>query len=139
MQRVHMVTLGCARNDRGESCCIIAHGHLKAKESLLAFPRPGPFCFGATPTLADICLMPQLANAHRFKADISKLKRVLEAEKACQGVKAFQDATPENVLYARERGLKVGAWTVNRRDDMERLRDLDAICTDRPDILAGLS
>ncbi len=51
----------------------------------------------------------------------------------------FQDATPENVLYARERGLKVGAWTVNRRDDMERLRDLDAICTDRPDILAGLS
>ncbi len=50
----------------------------------------------------------------------------------------FADAMPENVAYARERGLKVGAWTVNRRDDMERLKGLDAVCTDRPDLLAGL-
>lgn len=57
--------------------------------------EPGPFCFGAEPTLADICLMPQLANAHRFKADVSKLTRILEAEAACKGVKAFQDAEPE--------------------------------------------
>jgi glycerophosphoryl diester phosphodiesterase len=49
----------------------------------------------------------------------------------------FPDATPENVAYARQRGLKIGAWTVNRRDDMERLKGLDAICTDRPDLLAG--
>jgi glycerophosphoryl diester phosphodiesterase len=47
----------------------------------------------------------------------------------------FPDATPENLAYAGERGLKVGAWTVNRRDDMERLKGLDAICTDRVDIL----
>ncbi|HVW72731.1 MAG TPA: glycerophosphodiester phosphodiesterase family protein, partial [Rhizomicrobium sp.] len=50
----------------------------------------------------------------------------------------FPDATPDNVAYARARGLKVGAWTVNRRGDMERLMGLDAICTDRPDLLAGL-
>jgi glycerophosphoryl diester phosphodiesterase len=50
----------------------------------------------------------------------------------------FRDATPENVAYAGERGLKVGAWTVNRRDDMERLKGLDAICTDRPDLLQAL-
>ena len=37
------------------------------------------------------------------------------------------------------RGLKVGAWTVNRRDDMQRLTGLDAICTDRPDLLAELA
>jgi glycerophosphoryl diester phosphodiesterase len=49
----------------------------------------------------------------------------------------FRDATPDNASYARARGLKVGAWTVNRRDDMERLIGLDAICTDRPDLLAG--
>jgi len=48
----------------------------------------------------------------------------------------FADATPDNVAYARERSLKVGAWTVNRRDDMERLKNLDALCTDRPDMLA---
>jgi glycerophosphoryl diester phosphodiesterase len=47
----------------------------------------------------------------------------------------FRDATPDNVACARARGLKVGGWTVNRRDDMERLMGLDAICTDRPDLL----
>lgn len=49
----------------------------------------------------------------------------------------FIDATPDNVAYARERGLKVGAWTVNDPADMRRLMGLDAICTDRPDLLAG--
>jgi glycerophosphoryl diester phosphodiesterase len=50
----------------------------------------------------------------------------------------FADATPDNVAYARTRGLKVGAWTVNRRDDMRALAGLDAICTDRPDLLQAL-
>jgi glycerophosphoryl diester phosphodiesterase len=50
----------------------------------------------------------------------------------------FPDAIPENIVYARAKKLKVGAWTVNRRDDMQRLSDLDALCTDRPDLLAGL-
>lgn len=48
------------------------------------------------------------------------------------------DATPGNVDYARVRNLKVGAWTVNRQDDMRRLTGLDAICTDRPDLLQAL-
>ena len=47
----------------------------------------------------------------------------------------FPDATPENVAYARQQGLKVGAWTVNDPADMRRLSGLDAICTDRPDLL----
>jgi glycerophosphoryl diester phosphodiesterase len=47
----------------------------------------------------------------------------------------FPDAIPENIAYARAKNLKVGAWTVNRRDDMQRLSNLDAICTDRPDLL----
>lgn len=55
----------------------------------------GPFCFGAEPTLADICLIPQVANARRFKADISGLTRLQEAIKACEAHKAFQDAEPE--------------------------------------------
>jgi glycerophosphoryl diester phosphodiesterase len=48
------------------------------------------------------------------------------------------DATPENIAYARSQRLKVGAWTVNTPADMRRLMDLDAICTDRPDLLDGL-
>jgi glycerophosphoryl diester phosphodiesterase len=50
----------------------------------------------------------------------------------------FQDATPENVAYARDKGLKVGAWTINAPADMRRLMDLDALCTDRPDLLSSL-
>jgi len=50
----------------------------------------------------------------------------------------FADATPENVAYARGRGLKIGAWTVNDPADMRRLMALDAICTDRPDLLSSL-
>jgi glycerophosphoryl diester phosphodiesterase len=50
----------------------------------------------------------------------------------------FADATPEAVAYARGRGLKVGAWTVNDPADMRWLMGLDAICTDRPDLLADL-
>ncbi|HMH65279.1 MAG TPA: glycerophosphodiester phosphodiesterase family protein [Rhizomicrobium sp.] len=48
----------------------------------------------------------------------------------------FADATLENVAYARSRGLKVGVWTVNNPADMRRLLNLDAICTDRPDLLS---
>ena len=67
---------------------------LEACEALLAKEK-GPFCFGASPTLADICLVPQLVNARRFGADISKLKRVLEAEAACMALPAFAEAAPE--------------------------------------------
>ena len=50
----------------------------------------------------------------------------------------FADATIDGVAYARLQGLKVGAWTVNDPADMRRLMHLDAICTDRPDLLASI-
>ncbi len=67
---------------------------LTAANEMIANEK-GPFCFGDKPTLADICLIPQVANARRFKADISGLARVQEAIKACEAHKAFQDAEPE--------------------------------------------
>lgn len=67
---------------------------LNAAEALIA-NEPGPFAFGSEPTLADICIVPQLGNARRFGADISKLRRILEAEKASMALPAFQRAAPE--------------------------------------------
>ncbi len=64
--------------------------------NLLIENEPGPFCFGNTPTLADICLVPQVANARRFGADISQLARILEADQASCAHPAFQKAAPEN-------------------------------------------
>jgi len=43
----------------------VNEGGLKACEALIA-GGAGPFCFGGAPTIADICLVPQLANARRF-------------------------------------------------------------------------
>ena len=51
-----------------------------------------------------------------------------------------RDAIPQKVSEARALGLKVGAWTVNEPSEMRRFIDLglDAICTDRPDLLADV-
>jgi glycerophosphoryl diester phosphodiesterase len=68
-------------------------------------------------------------------------RRVIDAIAAAGGqgwFPNFQDATPEAAAHARALGLKVGAWTVNAPADMRRLMDLDAICTDRPDLLDRL-
>ena len=55
----------------------------------------GPFCFGATPTLADLCLVPQLGNARRFGVDVAAFPRLLQAEAAAKALPAFADAAPE--------------------------------------------
>ncbi len=56
----------------------------------------GPFCFGNSVTLADICLIPQLANARRFGVDVSTWPRIVSVEEACLALEAFQRARPEN-------------------------------------------
>ncbi|HEY8696071.1 MAG TPA: glycerophosphodiester phosphodiesterase family protein, partial [Rhizomicrobium sp.] len=48
----------------------------------------------------------------------------------------FRDVTPGTVDEARSLGLRVGAWTVDEPAEMRRLAGLDALCTDRPDLLA---
>jgi maleylpyruvate isomerase len=67
---------------------------LSACEILIA-SEAGPFCFGAEPTMADLCLVPQLANARRFGVDVSAFPRLLMAEAASRNNKAFADAAPE--------------------------------------------
>ncbi len=67
---------------------------LAACEALIA-GEPGPFCFGEAPTIADLCLVPQLFNARRFGVDVSAYPRLLKAEAAAQAMKAFADAAPD--------------------------------------------
>ena len=67
---------------------------LSACEALVAGEKR-PFCFGATPTIADLCLVPQLGNARRFGVDVSAYPRLLEAEAAAKEIKAFADAAPD--------------------------------------------
>jgi maleylacetoacetate isomerase len=52
------------------------------------------FCHGTGPTLADICLAPQIFNAQRFNCDLSHVPRALRAYEACMKLEAFQRAAP---------------------------------------------
>jgi maleylpyruvate isomerase len=67
---------------------------LAACETLIA-GETGPFCFGAAPTIADLCLVPQLFNARRFGVALETFPRLLQAEAAAKAIKAFADAAPE--------------------------------------------
>lgn len=62
----------------------------KIKSSELA----GDFCYGDIPTLADVCLIPQLFNAHRFNFDLTPYTTLKRIENNCQHVEAFADAVP---------------------------------------------
>jgi maleylacetoacetate isomerase len=69
---------------------------LAALEQMIAAAgKRGKFCFGDTPTLADICLVPQLGNARRYGCDLSKYPAILDVEKNCMAVAAFANAAPE--------------------------------------------
>jgi maleylpyruvate isomerase len=66
-----------------------------ALEAQLAERASGAFCLGDTPTLADICLVPQAANARRLAVDLAPYPRIRAIEAACLQVPAFADALPE--------------------------------------------
>lgn len=67
---------------------------LAACEALL--PRAeSPFCFGDQPTLADVCLVPQVYNARRFKCDLSAMPRLIAIDEAARAVPAFATAAPD--------------------------------------------
>ncbi|MGZ3411850.1 MAG: maleylacetoacetate isomerase [Xanthobacteraceae bacterium] len=58
--------------------------------------KPGTYAFGDTVTLADVCLVPQVYNARRFKVSLDKYPKIVAADAACQKLAAFEKAKPEN-------------------------------------------
>ena len=61
---------------------------------LLKDPQRGDFCFGSTPTLADVYLVPQVESARRFKVDLARWPRVQAVDAACAQLEAFRKAAP---------------------------------------------
>ena len=53
------------------------------------------YCFGDRPTVADICLIPQVFNARRFNVDISDLRKIVAIDAFAGAVPAFVAARPD--------------------------------------------
>jgi len=68
------------------------HSGFEALETLL---RPGPYSYGATVTLADICLVPQVYNARRLKVPLDNYPKIVAVDAACAKLPAFQRAHPD--------------------------------------------
>jgi maleylacetoacetate isomerase len=69
------------------------HEGFAALEDMLG---PGPYAFGSEVTLADICLVPQVYNARRFKVPLDRYPKIVAADAACGKLAAFDKARPEN-------------------------------------------
>jgi maleylacetoacetate isomerase len=72
----------------------IAEG-MAAVERLLDRSNAGPWCFGAQLTLADLCLVPQVANALRMDCDLSAYPRILAVYEHALKHAAFDTAHPQ--------------------------------------------
>jgi maleylacetoacetate isomerase/maleylpyruvate isomerase len=72
----------------------IALGFDALERELADDARTGRFCHGDVPTLADCCLVPQVANAHRAKLDMARWPTLARIDAACLAIAAFTDAAP---------------------------------------------
>ncbi len=72
------------------------HEGFSAFETIVnADENGGKFCFGNSPTLADLYLVPQVYNARRFAVDLQKFPKIVAIDKACQKLDVFYRARPQ--------------------------------------------
>jgi maleylacetoacetate isomerase len=72
------------------------HWVLAGFEAIEALVRPGPYACGPRVTLADIFLVPQVANARRLKVPLDRFPKIVGIDAACLALAAFDRARPEN-------------------------------------------
>jgi maleylpyruvate isomerase len=66
-----------------------------ALEALLAADTTrGDYCFGQTPSIADVYLIPQVESARRFKVDMARWPLISAVDAACHKLDAFRMAVP---------------------------------------------
>jgi maleylacetoacetate isomerase len=65
------------------------------EELLTDNPSTGSFCEGDTPSMADLCLVPQVYNAIRFSVDLGPFPTIRQVYEHCLTLPAFDAARPE--------------------------------------------
>lgn len=73
----------------------VAQGFGPLEAMLAADPRTGRFCCGDTPTLADICLIPQMGNAARMKCSLDPYPTLRRIAGNARALPAFAAAEPD--------------------------------------------
>lgn len=66
----------------------------------MATERAGRFLFGNSPTLADICLVPQMFNARRFKLPLDDFPLLVRVDAEANRLEPFAAAHPDRVAPA---------------------------------------
>jgi len=72
------------------------HWIIEGFTALEALISAAPYACGADVTLADICLVPQVANARRLKMPLDSFPKIIAVDRACLALPAFERARPEN-------------------------------------------
>jgi maleylacetoacetate isomerase len=72
------------------------HWVLAGFDAIEALLRPGPYACGMQVTLADIFLVPQVANARRLKVPLDRFPKIVGVDAACLALAPFDRARPEN-------------------------------------------
>lgn len=73
----------------------ITEGFIALERLIDRYSGDGNHCFGTKPTLADVCLVPQVCNAMRFKTDLSVFPKLRAVAGHLEQLPAFHAARPE--------------------------------------------
>ena len=93
-------TLRYLKNELGQDQAKIDtwyhHWILEGFTALETMVAATPYAAGADVTLADICVVPQVANARRLKVPLDRFPKIVAIDAACGKLEAFIKARPEN-------------------------------------------
>jgi maleylpyruvate isomerase len=78
----------------------VASGLATLEQRLAGDARTGAFCYGDTPTLADVFLIPQVFNAQRFHVDVTRYPTIERINAHAMTLEAFIAASPEKQIDA---------------------------------------
>jgi maleylacetoacetate isomerase len=71
-------------------------GFTALEKRLTTEKETGTFCHGDTPGFADITLVPQVANANRYKVDLEPFPVIRRINESCLALEPFKKAMPQN-------------------------------------------
>jgi len=74
----------------------VTEGLAAIENRLTTSGHDSPFCYDNKPSMADLCLIPQIYNAIRFECDISSFTTLARIYSNCMALEAFANAAPEN-------------------------------------------